>query len=67
MPMVASNWALVAPAFIATAKPWMISPAPGPTMWMPTTRSLAWSTMSFTKVFSSRPVSVCLSGVKVER
>ena len=45
--MVASKSALV--AFIFTAMPisWIISPASGPTMWQPTTRSLALSTISF--------------------
>ena len=52
------------PAFIATAEPWTISPASGPTIWMPTTRSLAGSTTSFIKVFSARPDSVFFSALK---
>ena len=32
MPIVASNWALVAPQLSATARPWMTSPASGPTI-----------------------------------
>jgi hypothetical protein len=32
MPIVASNCALVAPQLSATASPWMISPASGPTI-----------------------------------
>ena len=67
MPMVASNWALVAPIFTAMPMPWMISPASGPTMWAPSTRSDFGSTISFIMVFSARPVMVCFIGVKVER
>ena len=62
--MVASNWALVAPHFSATAKPCTISPASAPTMCRPTTRSVALSTISLTSVRSPRPDSVCLSGLK---
>ena len=43
----------------------MISPASGPTMCAPSTRSLFRSTTSLTRVFSSRPVSVCRSGWKL--
>ena len=38
---VASNCALVSPAFTATAADWMISATSGPIMWMPTTRSVS--------------------------
>ena len=64
MPMVLSNTALVAPAFIATAKPCTISPASAPTMCRPTTRSVASSTTSFISVRSVLPLSVCLSALK---
>jgi hypothetical protein len=63
MPMVLSNTALVAPAFMATAKPCTISPASAPTMCRPTTRSLALSTISFISVRSLLPESVCLSAL----
>ncbi len=63
MPTVASNTALVAPAFIATAKPWTTSPASSPTMCSPTTRSVAASTMSFISVRSLLPLSVCFSAL----
>ena len=60
--MVASKSALV--AFIFTAMPisWIISPASGPTMWQPTTRSVSPSTTSFMKVRVSRPDSVAFIG-----
>ncbi len=61
--MVLSNTALVAPAFMATAKPCTISPASAPTMCRPTTRSLAVSTTSFMSVRSVLPESVCLSAL----
>ena len=64
MPMVLSNTALVAPARSATAKPWMISPASAPTMWAPTTRSLASSTTSFISVRSVLPDNVWRSALK---
>ena len=54
-------------ALIATAKPWTISPASGPTMWSPITLSLARSTINFIMVFSSPPVRVCLSALNVDR
>lgn len=63
MPMVASNTALVAPAFMATAKPCTISPASAPTMCRPTTRSLAVSTTSFIRVRSLLPESVWRSAL----
>ena len=63
MPIVASNTALVAPAFIATAKPCTTSPASGPTMCSPTTRSLAVSTTSFMRVRSALPLRVCFSAL----
>ena len=63
MPMVLSNKALVAPAFMATAKPWTISPASAPTMCRPTTRSVLVSTTSFISVRSLLPESVCLSAL----
>jgi hypothetical protein len=56
--MVLSNTALVAPAFMATAKPCTISPASAPTMCRPTTRSLALSTTSFISVRSWLPLRV---------
>ncbi len=46
----------------AMAMPWMISPASGPTMCAPTTRSLARSTTSFMKVRSCCSVMVACSG-----
>src|SRR5262249_16962265 len=64
MPTVASNRALVAPAFTATASPWISSAASSPTMCTPTTRSVAASTMSFMKVRCLRPASVYFIGVK---
>jgi hypothetical protein len=62
MPMVASNCALVAPHFRATAKPCTISPASAPTMCRPSTRSVVASTISLTRVRSLPPLNVCLSG-----
>ena len=67
MPSVASKIALVAPAFIATAKPWIVSPASAPTMCRPTTRSLASSTTSFIIVRSLLCESVWRSGLKSVR
>jgi len=63
MPIVASNTALVAPAFRATAKPCTISPASAPTMCRPTTRSVSSSTTSFINVRSPLPDKVCLSAL----
>src|SRR5262249_39075655 len=50
LPTLASNWALAAPAFTPTGKPWISSAASSPTMCTPTTRSVAASTTSFMKV-----------------
>ena len=44
----------------------MFSPASGPIKCAPTTRSLAWYTTSFMKVFSSRPLMLGLMGLKVD-
>jgi len=65
IPTVLSNCFFVAPHWIATAKPWMISGASAPIIWQPTTRLLARSTTSFIIVRSSRPESVCLSPRKL--
>src|SRR5262245_27798777 len=62
MPTVASNCALVAPAFTPTAKPWISSAASSPTMCTPTTRSVAASTISFMKVRCWRPDTVYFIG-----
>ncbi len=64
MPMVSSNACLVAPAFIATAIPWRISPASAPTMWQPSTLSSWASTTSFIRVFSWSSVRVSFIGRK---
>src|SRR6266581_3539832 len=58
MPTVASNCALVSPAFTPIAIPGMISGASPPTMCAPTTRWVAESATSFIRVRSSRPESV---------
>ncbi len=63
MPIVSSNCAFVAPARIAIAIPWMISPASRPTMCAPTTRWLSRATTSFISVRSSRPDSVWRSAL----
>ena len=62
--MVASKSALVAPIFTAMPSSWIISPAPSPTMWQPTTRSVAASTTSFISMRLGRPDSVAFSGRK---
>ncbi len=67
MPTVASKSALVSPAFTAMAMPCMSSPASSPTMWAPTTTSLASSTISFIRQRSSLPESVCFIGRKSVR
>src|SRR5216684_3118247 len=61
---MASNWALVAPAFTATARPWISSAASSPTMCTPTTLSVAASTISFMKVRWWRPDTVYFIGRK---
>src|SRR5215813_6625190 len=66
MPTVASNCALVAPAFTATARPWISSAASSPTMCTPTTLSVAASTISFMKVRCCRPETVYFIGRKAE-
>ena len=60
--MTASKSALV--AFILTAMPtaWMSSPASGPTIWQPTTRSVVPSTTSFKNMRVSRPASAAFIG-----
>ncbi|MDT4867023.1 hypothetical protein FQZ97_1019130 [compost metagenome] len=62
--MVSSKMRLVAPALSATARPWTISPASGPTMWQPRTRSVSASTTSFIRVRSWFSVSVSFMGRK---
>ena len=63
--MVASKSALVAPIFTAMAAIWIISAAPSPTMWQPTTRSVRPSTTSFISTVVSRPDSVAFSGLNM--
>ena len=65
--MVRSNWALVAPHFMAIPTPCTISAASGSSRWQPTTRSVAASTTSFITERWSRPERVCLRGRKAER
>src|SRR5690606_5408083 len=67
MPTVASKSAFFAPALMAMAMPWMISPASGPTIWAPTTRSVRASTTSFIRMRSSLPDSVARIGRKMVR
>ncbi|CFW14270.1 Uncharacterised protein [Bordetella pertussis] len=62
--MVSSKTCLVAPALRATASPWTISPASGPTMWQPSTFWLSASTTSFIRVFSWLWVRVSFMGRK---
>ena len=63
--IVASKSALVAFIFTAIATAWMISAALSPTMWQPSTRSLAPSTSSFISTRVSRPDMVALIGRNV--
>ena len=65
MARVASKSAFVAPALMATATPWMISPASAPHMWAATTRSVSPSTKSFISERSVRPDTVCFKGRNV--
>ena len=60
--MVASKSALVARIRTAIPINWIISPASGPTIWAPTTRSVRPSTTSFMNVRVSRPDSVAFIG-----
>ena len=62
--MVASKSALVAFIFIATPTIWINSPASGPTMWQPSTRSLSPSTTSFISTRDRLPDSVAFMGRK---
>ena len=66
MPTVESNCFLVAPHLSAMPRPCMISALSGPTMWHPTTLSVATSTMSFMNAFSTRPAREIFMGVNVE-
>mmetsp|Transcript_19702 Transcript_19702/g.54108 ORF Transcript_19702/g.54108 Transcript_19702/m.54108 type:complete len:218 (+) Transcript_19702:201-854(+) len=72
MPIVASKWALVAPAFIATPRPCIISPASAPTMCKPTTLPAPSKPSLITSIFMSirssspRPVGiVCFMGLNL--
>ena len=62
--IVRSKSSLVAPMRSATAASWMISAAPWPTTWTPSTRPPSAATTSFISIRSSRPVSVLSSGRK---
>src|SRR5262249_2241857 len=64
--MVASMSALVAPIFTAMLMSWIISPALSPTMWTPTTRSVAASTTIFINIRLWRPDSVALRGRNID-
>ena len=63
--MIASKSALVAFIFTAMPTSWIISPASGPTIWQPTTRSVSPSTTSFKNARVSRPESVAFIGRNV--
>ena len=63
--MVASKSALVAPIFTAMPASWIISPASGPQIWTPRTRSVSPSTTSFISMRVSRPEMVCFIGRNV--
>ena len=63
--MVASKSALVAPILTAMPSTWISSPASGPTMWQPSTRSLTPSTMSFISVRVSLPTNTVFIGRNV--
>ena len=65
--MVASKSALVAPIFTATAASWIISAAPSPTTWQPTTRPLTPSTTSLSSTVVSRPDRVAFIGLNMAR
>ncbi|MNO03332.1 hypothetical protein D3C81_2239960 [compost metagenome] len=60
--MTASKSALVAFIFTAMPTSWIISPASGPTIWQPSTRSEAASTISLKNERVSRPDSVAFIG-----
>mmetsp|Transcript_76753 Transcript_76753/g.200027 ORF Transcript_76753/g.200027 Transcript_76753/m.200027 type:complete len:221 (+) Transcript_76753:241-903(+) len=73
MPTVASKSAFLAPAFMATARPCIISPASAPTMCRPTTSpapsipSLTTSILKSMRSSSPRPVGmVCFIGLNAE-
>ena len=67
IPTVLSKCFLVAPHCSAVAKPWRISGESTPTMCTPNTRSVAWSTTNFMKVFSCLHANVDRIGVKSEQ
>src|SRR5262249_48390031 len=60
--ITASTSAFVAFIFTAIPTSWIISPASGPTMWQPTTRSVVASTTSLKKARASRAASVIFNG-----
>src|SRR5262249_9559045 len=60
--ITASTSAFVAFIFTAIPTSWIISPASGPTMWQPTTRSVVASTTSLKKARASRAPTAIFNG-----
>ena len=59
--MVRSKSSFVAPIFTAIPASWIISPAPGATIWQPRTRRVSAQTTSFIITRASRPANrVCI-------
>ena len=65
--MARSKSALVAPMPMGMATSWIISAAPGPNMWQPSTLPPSFSVMSFKIMRSLRAESVFIIGRKRAR